>query len=167
MIKYKAFNDDQTINVLIEIMEGDFNKYEYNEKTETMELDRIMQTTMSYPTNYGFICGTKGEDGDALDALVIASRPILPGILVKARVIGMLEMEDESGIDQKIICAPCHKVDAKHCEINCYTNIEEIILKKIVHFFKHYKDLEKGKWVKVSDFKNKDLALELIRKSQI
>jgi inorganic pyrophosphatase len=123
---------------------------------------------MSYPTNYGFILGTKGEDGDALDVLLISSRPIIPGAILKARVIGMFEMEDEGGIDQKILCVPASKIDQKFASIECFKDLEKITLQKIVHFFKYYKDLEKGKWVKIQDdCKSKEMALELIKKSQI
>lgn len=168
MKKYQTFNCNGSINVMIEIMEGDFNKYEYNEETGELELDRIMQTTMSYPANYGFILGTKGEDGDALDVLLISSRPIIPGAIVRAKVIGMFEMEDEGGIDQKILCVPDSKIDQKYSHIECFKNLEKITLEKIVHFFKYYKDLEKDKWVKIQDdCRNKEIALELIKKSQI
>jgi inorganic pyrophosphatase len=167
MKKYKSINQDTSINVMIEIMEGDFNKYEYNEETQEIELDRIMQTSMSYPANYGFILNTKGEDGDALDVLIISSRPIIPGVIAKARVIGMLEMEDEGGVDQKIICVLGQKCDLRFAKINSLSDFEPVILEKITHFFEHYKDLEKEKWVKVSGFKDRDETMKLIEKSII
>lgn len=167
MKKYNAINSDQTINVMIEIMEGDFNKYEYNEETEALELDRIMQTTMSYPANYGFILNTKGQDGDELDALIISSRQIIPGVVAKAKVIGMLEMEDESGIDQKIICVLPSKLDLKFSKINSLDDLEPVLLEKITHFFEHYKDLEKEKWVRVQGFKGANEAMKLIEESKL
>jgi inorganic pyrophosphatase len=167
--KYKSIisEENKTINVFIEISAGDINKYEYNEETECIELDRIMQTSMSYPANYGFIVNTLAKDGDPLDAFVISSKPILPGVLVKAKVIGVINMEDEAGKDEKIICVLDEKLDLKYKDICCYTNLPEIEIEKILHFLKYYKDLEKGKWVKISEMEKKENAMELIKKSLI
>ena len=165
--KIKPLNENGTVNAVIEITEGDFNKYEYNEELDILELDRIMQTTMSYPANYGFIPNTKGDDCDALDVLVISSRPITPGVLVSARIIGMLEMEDEGGMDEKILCVPCKKVDALYKDVETYEQLPEILIEKITHFFENYKKLEKEKWVKVKNWKCKEEALKLIEKSLI
>ncbi len=167
--KYKTFHSEEegVINVFIEISKGDFNKYEYNKETGFLELDRIMQTSMSYPANYGFIIGTHGRDGDPLDALVISSNPISSNVVMKAKVLGVLYMEDESGIDEKIICVPENKTDLLYRDINSCSEMDSVVLEKIKHFFRYYKELEKGKWVKIGEIFEKDRAIKLIKDSII
>lgn len=161
----KPINENNTINAIIEISAGSYTKYEFNEELQILELDRIMPTTMAYPANYGFIPNTRGQDGDALDVLVICSESIVPGALVKVRPIGMLVMEDESGMDEKIICLPDLKTDQYCCEMTSLECLPKIVLKKIEHFFTHYKELEKGKWVKIGGWKPASDAMELIKNS--
>jgi len=151
------------INVIIEIpMNSEGVKYEFNKKAGVIEVDRFMNVAMRYPCNYGYIPGTLGADGDPLDILLIAQAPLLPGCLIKARVIGALEMEDESGMDEKIIALPTVKLDPLYSNIQDISDLPEIQKKKIKHFFEHYKDLEEGKWVKVTGWLNSNQAKDLI-----
>lgn len=142
------------IKVLIEIPERSSVKYELDEETGEMMVDRLMPTAMSYPVNYGLIKETHGEDGDALDALVFISQPVAPGVVIKCKVIGLLEMEDEEGVDHKILCVPAKtKIDPICGEWNSLDDIPEARKREIRHFFEHYKDLEPEKWVKLKEWK--------------
>lgn len=144
-----------SVKVLIEIPEGSNVKYELDEETGEMVVDRLMPTAMSYPVNYGLIDNTSGEDGDALDALVFISADVVPGVIINCKVIGMLEMEDEAGVDHKIICVPEKaKIDPICGEWKSLDDIPEARKRAIKHFFEHYKDLEEGKWVKLKDWKD-------------
>lgn len=152
---------NKTVHIQIEIPAGSNIKYEVNEENGRIYVDRFIPTPMAYPENYGLIEGTHGKDGDALDALVITSQPMLPGTWIKARIIGMLEMEDEAGIDHKLIAVPeKSKIDFNYGEIENLSQIPQYRLNKIKHFFEHYKDLEKGKWVKINKFSDKSQALK-------
>lgn len=153
------------INAVIEIPEGSFIKYEVDKESEMVMVDRFSYTTMAFPTNYGFVPQTHGEDGDPLDVLVITPVPLHPGVAIEARVIGMLEMEDEAGVDTKIIALPTKKADPFHASIDDVTQLDENIKKKIQHYFNHYKELEPGKWVKTKNFLGKDEALKAIAKA--
>ncbi len=151
---------DQTIHILVEIPAGSNVKYEQDESNGRIYVDRFVPTAMFYPENYGAIEGAKGKDGDLLDALLLTSQPIMPGMWMKARVIGMLEMEDEEGIDHKLICVP----EKTKQDIVCgawqdITDVPQYRLDKIKHFFEHYKDLEKDKWVKINAFVGKTEAV--------
>ena len=147
------------LHILIEIPAGSNIKYEQDEETGRIYVDRFVPTAMFYPENYGSIEGAKGKDGDLLDALVITSQPIAPGLWIKARVIGMLEMEDEEGIDHKIICVPEKaKQDIQFGGLQDISELPQWRLDKIKQFFEHYKDLEPGKWVKIKGFAGKDAA---------
>lgn len=153
--------------VLIEIPEGSNVKYELDEETGEMMVDRLMMTSMSYPVNYGLIKGTKGEDGDALDALVFLSRQVVPGCVVKCKVIGMLEMEDEEGIDHKIVLVPEKaKIDPICGAWSSLDDIPEAKKNEIRHFFEHYKDLEPEKWVKLKEWKGIDEAMKVLEAAQ-
>ena len=153
--------------VVVEIPEGAFIKYEVDKDTELVMVDRFAYTTMAFPANYGFIPGTHGEDGDPLDALVITPQPLHPGVGIEARIIGMLEMEDEAGVDTKIIALPSKKADPFHAHIDSVDQLDEIVKKKIKHYFDHYKDLESNKWVKTKDFLGVDAALEVVQRSLV
>ena len=154
------------INTVIEIpMGGSPVKYEVDKDSGALIVDRVVATPMFYPFHYGFVPHTLASDGDPLDVLVIADFPILPGSVIKVRPIGMLNMEDESGGDEKIICVPVSKVDSTHANIESYDQLPEITLKRIIHFFEHYKDLEKGKWVKLGSLASKEEAKQCILKS--
>lgn len=156
-----------TIKILIEIPEGSGVKYELDEETGEMTVDRIMPTTMGYPVNYGLIHETLGEDGDALDAFVFTSKPIISGVNIKCKIIGMLEMEDEAGIDNKLICVPANpKIDPICGTWESLNDIPEAKKAQIHHFLEHYKDLEKGKWVKLKDWRDVDEAMKILAKGQ-
>lgn len=152
-----------TVKVLIEIPEGSTVKYELDEETLEMTVDRLMPTAMGYPVNYGLIHDTHGEDGDALDALVFISQQVVPGVVIKARVIGLLEMEDEEGVDHKLICVPAKtKIDPICGAWESLDDIPEAKKAQIRHFFEHYKDLEKDKWVKLKDWKDQAAAMKVL-----
>ena len=156
-----------TIKVLIEIPEGSSVKYELDEETGEMMVDRLVPVAMGYPVNYGLITDTRGEDGDALDALVFLSAKVVPGVVVKCKVIGLLEMEDEAGIDHKVICVPEKaKIDPICGEWNSLDDIPEAKKRQIRHFFEHYKDLEEGKWVKLKDWQTAAEAEKVLKVAQ-
>lgn len=141
------------IKVLIEIPEGSRVKYELDEETGEMMVDRLMPTAMGYPVNYGLIPNTKGEDGDALDALVFISEQVMTGSTIKCRLIGMLEMEDEEGIDHKLVFVPAKtKIDPICGAWESFDDVPEAKKRQIKHFFEHYKDLEEGKFVNLKDW---------------
>ena len=155
------------IRVYIEIPEGSRVKYERDEETGDLVIDRVMPTTMGYPTNYGLIEETLGEDGDALDAFVFISEPVMPGVSIDCKIIGMLEMEDEEGVDNKIICVPKKaKVDPICGTWESLDDIPEPKKRAMHHFLEHYKDLEEGKFVKLKDWKDIKTAVEVLKKSQ-
>lgn len=155
------------IKVLIEIPEGSSVKYELDEETGELMVDRLVPVAMGYPVNYGLIAETSGEDGDALDALVFLSAQVVPGVMVKCKVIGMLEMEDEEGIDHKIICVPAKtKIDPLCGAWESLADIPEAKKRQIRHFFEHYKDLEEGKWVKLNDWQNAEQAAKVLQAGQ-
>lgn len=154
------------INVIIEIpSNSDPIKYEFDKESGAIFVDRFIQTPMRYPANYGFIPHTLGNDGDPLDALVITRFPLWTGSVIPCRPIGVLDMEDESGFDEKIICVPKKKSDPYYAEIEDILDLSEVYRYQIKHFFERYKDLEKGKWVKVNDYKNSKEAKEILQKS--
>ena len=156
-----------TIKVLIEIPEGSSVKYELDEETGEMMVDRLVPVAMGYPVNYGLITDTRGEDGDALDALVFLSAKVVPGVVVKCKVIGLLEMEDEEGIDHKVICVPEKaKIDPICGEWSSLDDIPEAKKRQIRHFFEHYKDLEEGKWVKLKDWRTAEAATAILTAAQ-
>lgn len=117
---------------------------------------------MFYPANYGFIPNTLSEDGDPVDVLVLAPYPVVPGSVIRARPIGVLKMEDESGKDEKILAVPVSKLSMYYDKVESYTDLPESQVKQIEHFFTHYKDLEAGKWVKIEGWDDKDMAAKLI-----
>lgn len=160
-------NPPSEINVIIEIPQGSSVKYEIDKESGALAVDRILYTSMAYPFNYGFIPNTGAEDGDAIDVLVITSIPFFPGTYVPARPIGMLEMEDEGGIDHKIIAVPTKKIDPYQADIENISDLDEATKNKIKHFFDHMKELEPNKWVKTKDFLDKAHAEEVIKKSLI
>lgn len=156
-----------SLKVLIEIPQGSSIKYELDEATGEMTVDRLMPTAMSYPVNYGLIHDTHAQDGDALDALVFISQPVMPGVVIKCRPIGLLEMEDEAGIDHKVVCVPEKtKIDPICGAWESLADIPQATKDQIRHFFEHYKDLEEGKWVKLKDWQDLDKAMEVIEAAQ-
>ncbi len=158
-------NPPEDIYVVVEIPQGSGIKYEVDKESGAIFVDRFLFTAMYYPFNYGFIPNTLADDGDPTDVLVISSEAVVPGSVIRCRPIGMLEMEDEAGIDTKIIAVPVSKLDRSFDNIKDISDIPEAIREKIKHFFEHYKELEKGRWVKVKSFKPIKDALEEIQKS--
>ncbi|NMC35921.1 inorganic diphosphatase [Candidatus Beckwithbacteria bacterium] len=155
------------VDIIIEISSSSSVKYELDEKTGRIYVDRFLPTPMAYPENYGLVEHTLGQDGDALDALVLTSEPVAPGTWIKAEVIGMLAMEDEKGGDCKLICVPATRsIDAEFGPWTKLSDVPRHRLHRIEHFFAHYKDLEKGKWVKIKRFANKIEALKELKNSQ-
>ena len=156
-------NAPEEINVIIEVpMGSDPVKYEFDKESGAIMVDRFVQTAMFYPCNYGFIANTLSKDGDPVDVLVVANYPIIPGAVIKARPIGVLMMEDESGQDEKILAVPTTKLDPFFADIKSYRDLPEIFINRIKHFFESYKALEKGKWVKVDGWKDELAAKEII-----
>jgi inorganic pyrophosphatase len=158
-------NPPEEINVFVEIPQGSSIKYELDKESGMVFVDRFAYTAMFYPFNYGFIPQSHAEDGDPVDVLVISTYPVAPGTVIPARPIGMLEMEDEEGIDTKIIAVPTKKVDPFLSKIEEIDDLNQTTKEKIKHFFDHYKELEPGKWVKTRNFLGKEKALEAIKKS--
>lgn len=151
------------VNVVIEVpMNADPVKYEMDKDSGAIFVDRFIATPMYYPCNYGFIPHSLSEDGDPADVLVIADFPIMSGAVVSVKPVGVLIMEDEKGMDEKILAVPAKKLNSQFESIDSYQELPQSLINKIKHFFEHYKDLEKGKWVKVKTFENADKAKELI-----
>lgn len=164
--KIKLGNAPEEVNVIIEISAGSAPvKYEFDKESGALFVDRFLTAAMFYPANYGFIPHTLSEDGDPADVLVISQTPIVSGAVVAARPIGVLLMEDESGLDEKIIAVPKDKLHPFTKNIKELNDLPEITLKQISHFFERYKDLEEGKWVKVTGFADKQRAYEIINNS--
>lgn len=143
----KRVPDD--INVVIEIPQGSSIKYELDKDSGAIVVDRFLFTPMFYPLNYGFIPNTLSEDGDPTDVLVLSRQAVVPGAVIRARPVGVLLMEDESGVDAKIVAVPHEKVDNSYQAIRDVADLPEALRNQIKHFFEHYKDLEPGKWVKI------------------
>ena len=144
----KALPDD--INVVIEIpMHAEPIKYEVDKETGAMFVDRFMSTAMHYPCNYGYIPHTLSGDGDPVDVLVLSPFPLITGVVLRCRPVGMLKMEDEAGEDTKLLAVPIDKLTSLYRTVNSPRDLPELTLAQIAHFFQHYKDLEPGKWVKV------------------
>jgi inorganic pyrophosphatase len=150
------------IKVTIEIPEGSSVKYEIDETTGQLTIDRIMPTAMRFPFSYGLIHDTHGQDGDPLDVLVFFSQPVYPGVTVKCRVLGLLEMEDEAGIDHKVIAVPLEKIDFITGAWQSLDDVPTHRKDQIRHFFEHYKDLEKNKWVKLKQWRGVGEAQKII-----
>jgi inorganic pyrophosphatase len=147
-------------NVIIEIpMNADPIKYEVDEETGALFVDRFMATSMHYPCNYGYIPKTLADDGDPVDVLVITPVPLIPGVVVTCRPLGMLRMEDEAGGDNKLIAVPIDKILSLYSGWKEPADLNPLRLKTIQHFFEHYKDLEEGKWVKVVGWEGRESAV--------
>lgn len=153
------------INVLVEIPKDSNIKYELDKDSGIVMVDRFLHTSMRFPTNYGFIPNTLADDGDPLDVMVLCEYPVAPGTAISCVVIGMLEMEDEAGIDTKILAVPNMKIDPLFGIYKDITDVPEAIKNKMKHFYENYKSLEPGKWVKLKEWKNKAVALESVKKA--
>lgn len=152
------------INVVIEVPMGASPvKYELDKESGAIFVDRFLSTAMFYPCNYGFIPQTLSGDGDPADVLVVSELPVTPGSVLRARPIGVLLMEDEAGEDEKILAVPHSKLTKRFAHIQSYKDLPEGMTEQIEHFFEHYKDLEKGKFVKVTGWKDVDMAESMIQ----
>lgn len=152
------------VNVIIEVpMNSDPVKYEFDKDAGAIFVDRFLGTPMYYPCNYGFVPHTLSDDGDPCDVLVVSDYAIVPGAVISVKPIGVLVMEDEKGMDEKIIAVPAKKLNSQYESISSLQELSEKLINQIKHFFEHYKDLEKGKWVKVKGFEDANKAIDLIK----
>ena len=146
-------NPPDDLNVVIEVPTGgEPVKYEFDKESGALFVDRILHTPMRYPANYGFVPHTLSPDGDPIDALVIARSPFVPGCVVRARPIAVLNLEDEAGGDEKLVCVPVDSVFPYYTNVGERGDVPQIVFEQIEHFFTHYKDLEKKKWVRVGNW---------------
>ena len=159
-------NPPDEINVLVEIPQGGVPvKYELDKQSGALFVNRFLHTAMYYPANYGFVPNTLSEDGDPIDVMALSQVPVAPAAVIRCRPVGALLMEDEHGIDEKILAVPVDELNPYFDGIVNYTDLPKIMLDQIDHFFRHYKDLEKGKWVKVSGWVDREEAGKLIMAS--
>jgi inorganic pyrophosphatase len=159
-------NPPSDINVIVEIPIGGAPvKYEVDKASGALFVDRFMHTAMHYPANYGFVPHTLAEDGDPIDVLVAAQIPVAVGAVLRSRPVGVLLMEDEAGPDEKILAVPVDQLHPYYTNIAQYDHLPEILLDQIAHFFVHYKDLEKDKWVKIGGWGDAKKAESLISAS--
>ncbi|MDD3046192.1 MAG: inorganic diphosphatase [Candidatus Pacebacteria bacterium] len=154
------------IKIFVEIPKGSHQKYELNEETKKIELNRTIYGPVSFPFEYGHIEGTLAEDGDPLDALILTNEATFPGCTVNSRIIGMLSMEDEGGIDNKVIAVPSSKINPRFAHINDISDLTDFEKNSIKEFFEIYKRMEPNKWVKVQGFVGKEEAEKAIEKSK-
>ncbi|WP_394951422.1 inorganic diphosphatase [uncultured Helicobacter sp.] len=156
-------SNPDAINVVIEIPYGSNIKYEVDKESGAVVVDRVMYGAMFYPANYGFVPNTLSDDGDPADVLVLNEYPLQAGSVIKARLIGVLIMEDESGVDEKLISVPVSKIDPRYDKIKSLEDLPQITLDRIKNFFETYKTLEPNKWVKVQGFKDKQEAQRILQ----
>ncbi len=163
--KIVSKNPPEDIYAFIEIPKDSSIKYELDKESSAIFVDRVLFTAMYYPFNYGFVPNTLSEDGDPADILVISNFSVIPGSVIRCSLVGMLEMEDEAGIDTKLLAVPHKKIDPEFSYIKDIEDIPSHIKDKIKHFFEHYKELEQGKWVKLKNFLPKEKAAEELKKA--
>ena len=146
-------------NVVVEIpMHGEPIKYEVDKETGAVFVDRFMSTAMHYPCNYGYIPQTLSDDGDPCDVLVVSPVALITGVVVRCRPIGMLKMDDEAGGDSKILAVPIDRLSPMYRDVQSPRDLPSLVTQQIAHFFEHYKDLEPGKWVKLTGWVEADEA---------
>jgi len=156
-------NPPEDVNVIIEVpIGGEPIKYEMDKDAGTLFVDRFLHTSMRYPGNYGFVPHTLSGDGDPIDVLVCNTRELIPGCVINVRPIGVLVMEDNAGQDEKVIAVPSPKLTKRYEKVFNYTDLPQITVDQIAHFFEHYKDLETSKWVKVMGWGDADEAKQMI-----
>ncbi len=159
-------NPPHDVNVIIEVPLGsDPVKYEMDKDSGALVVDRFLHTPMFYPCNYGFIPHTLSDDGDPIDVLVAGNLPVQAGAILRARPIGVLVMEDEKGEDEKVLAVPHDAMSPFYKNVSSYRDLPEILIDQIGHFFEHYKDLEEGKWVKISRWGDTAEAIDFINQS--
>ena len=159
-------NPPEDVNVIIEVpVGGQPIKYEMDKAAGALIVDRFLYTPMTYPGNYGFVPHTLSDDGDPIDVLVCNTRPLVPGCVINARPIGVMLMEDNSGLDEKILAVPSAHLTRRYDMVKNYSDLPEITLQQIGHFFEHYKDLEPGKRVKLGGWQDVDTAKRLINEA--
>ena len=152
-------NVPDAFNVVIEIpMNADPIKYEVDKESGAIFVDRFMTTAMHYPTNYGYVPQTLSGDGDPVDVLVVTPFPLAPGVVIRCRPVGVLKMEDDGGLDAKVVAVPVSKLTPLYDKVQTTDDLPELLMKQTVHSFEHYKDLETGKWVKVLGWEGIDSA---------
>jgi inorganic pyrophosphatase len=156
-------NPPEDVNVVVEVpVGGEPIKYEMDKAAGTLVVDRFLYTAMRYPGNYGFIPHTLSDDGDPCDVLVANTRALIPGAVISVRPLGVLIMEDDAGQDEKIVAVPSRRLTQRYDRVLTYSDLPDITIKQIEHFFAHYKDLEEGKWVKIVRWGGLDEAHRLI-----
>lgn len=156
-------NPPDDVNVIIEVpIGGEPIKYEMDKEAGTLFVDRFLHTSMRYPGNYGFVPHTLSGDGDPIDVLVCNTRELVPGCVINVRPIGVLIMEDNAGQDEKVIAVPSPHLTKRYENVTEYTQLPQITLDQVAHFFEHYKDLEPGKWVKIAGWRDASHAKQMI-----
>ncbi len=155
-------NPPDEINVVVEIPRGSNIKYEIDDETGALFVDRKLFTAMFYPCNYGFVPQTREKDGDPVDVLVLGNDPVVPSSVIRANPVGVLITADEEGEDSKIVAVPISKVDPSFADVKDIDTVPQYIRDQIKHFFEHYKELEKGKYVKVKSWENRESAKKKI-----
>ncbi len=159
-------NPPYEVNAIVEVpLRSDPIKYEFDKESGAIFVDRFLYTTMFYPCNYGFVPHTLAADGDPIDVMVVGRLPVQPGAVLPVRPIGVLELEDEAGGDEKILAVPIPRVTRIYDKVHSWRDLPEIDLERIRHFFEHYKDLEPEKWVRVGNWRDADEAHRLIREA--
>ncbi|ATX81358.1 inorganic pyrophosphatase [Mariprofundus ferrinatatus] len=159
-------NAPEDINVVIEVPQhADPIKYELDKESGAVFVDRFMHTAMHYPCNYGFVPNTLSDDGDPVDVLVVSQYPLIPGCVIPCRPVGVLQMEDEAGLDAKILAVPASRLKPYYCDVKGPEDLPAFLIDQIKHFFEHYKDLEKNKWVRVTGWGNAEEAKKEIMDS--
>jgi len=153
----------EDVNVIVEVpIGGEPIKYEIDKAAGVLVVDRFLYTSMRYPGNYGFIPHTLSGDGDPVDVLIANTRAIVPGALISVRPVGVLLMEDNAGFDEKIVAVPSSHLTQRYDGVKNYSDLPDITVQQIEHFFSHYKDLEPGKWVKIKRWGDADEAKQMI-----
>ncbi|MDA3077603.1 MULTISPECIES: inorganic diphosphatase [unclassified Campylobacter] len=163
--KIKVGSNPDKINAVIEIPYGSNIKYEIDKESGAVCVDRVMYSAMFYPANYGFVPNTLADDGDPADILVLNEYPLQAGSVIPCRLIGVLVMEDESGMDEKLLAVPVSKIDPRYDNIKSLSDLPKITLDRIKNFFETYKALEPGKWVKVKDFEDASKAEAILSRA--
>ena len=160
-------NVPDDINVIIEVpMNSPAIKYEVDKDSGAIFVDRMLKTAMYYPCNYGYVPHTMCGDGDPVDVLVVLPLPMLPGTVVRCRPVGVLSMKDEAGEDDKIVAVPVNDVTGIYRDIKSVEDVDNMLLDQIVHFFEHYKDLERNKWVRTGGWKGVEAARKVVLDAQ-